>query len=219
MPAVYAPVADPAPGPDLAAPLSAAPAGDGDVLWTPRKVVAPPPSPKMDAPPLLPPPRFLHDAPDKPPAPDENQAVLLGAARNAVRQQKWDVALARFEEYFKRYGEDFELRKEYAGVLVQAGRLPDALAEFRRLAAQKPGDRDVLVSLADAAVQAREYALAVATLARVLQMAPGDREAAVKLARAYVFDGDFAYALRVYDDYLAGVRPEDGRARAACPTC
>ncbi len=129
------------------------------------------------------------------------------------------MALARFQEYFKCFGEDFELRKEYAGVLVQAGRLRDALAEFRRLAALKPGDRDVLVSLADAAVQAQEYPVAVAALVRVLQQAPADREAAVKLARAYVFDGDFAYALRVYDDYLAGVRPEDVRARAACPTC
>ncbi len=129
------------------------------------------------------------------------------------------MALARFEEYFKRYGEDFALREEYAGVLVQAGRLRDALALYRRLAAQKPGDRNVMVSLADAAVQAKEYAAAIAALVRVLQTAPGDREAAVKLARAYVFDGDFAYALRVYDDYLAGVRSEDRAPRGACPTC
>ena len=116
---------------------------------------APPPPPRTDAPPFLPPPRPFRDDPDKPAPPDGDRAVLLGAAHNAVRQQKWDVALARFEEYFKRFGEDFELRKEYAGVLVQAGRVRDALAEYRRLAALKPGDRDVLVSLADAAVQAR----------------------------------------------------------------
>ena len=127
------------------------------------------------------------------------------------------MALARFEDYFKRYGDDFELRKEYAGVLVQAGRVRDALAEFRRLAALKPGDRDVLVSLADAAVQAKDYAAAVAALVPALRRAPGDREVAVRLARAYVFDGDLAFGLRVYDDYLAAVRPEDPRAPRRLP--
>ena len=187
------------------APLAAA-LDDIDQLWKPRKAAAPP---KADDPPVLPPP--------KPVGADEDQALLLGAARNAVRQRNWDLAISRFQEYFKRYGDDSEIRKEYAGVLVQAGRLHEALAEYRWLAAEKPADADVLVSLADAAVQAKDYAAAIAALIHVLQLAPGDRDAAVRLARAYAIDGDFAYALRVYGDYLAGVRPEDEHAPRRLP--
>ena len=229
-PASFQPAPDPATVPDLPAPPDppgatlgrprpapisfdrARPpiADDPDVSWNPRKAPAPPPPKRLDAPaaaddpPTLPPP--------KPAPPDGDRDVLLGAARNAVKQHNWDQAIARFQEYFNRYGDDFDVRKEYAGVLVQAGRLREALAEFQRLAARKPGDRDLLVSLADAAVQAREYRTAIAALVRALQAAPGDREVAVRLARAYGFDDDFAYALKVYDEYLAGVRPEDERA-------
>ncbi len=59
-----------------------APTEGGDVLWTPRKTVAPPPPPpKTEAPPLLPPPRSLGKADDAPAAPDDDRAVLLGAAQ------------------------------------------------------------------------------------------------------------------------------------------
>jgi tetratricopeptide (TPR) repeat protein len=143
---------------------------------------------------------------------DADRAVLLGAARNAVKQQNWEQALARFEDYFKRYGDDITLRKEYAGVLVQAGRARDALAEFQRLVAREPGDRSLLISLGDVAVQAKEYTLAITTLIRALEAKPDDAEVAVKLARAYVFNEDFASALRVYDQYLARVRPDDDKA-------
>ena len=185
-----------------------------DVQWRPRKVVAAPPprllpAAKLDTAPLLPAPTPVPPGDDPL---DADRAVLLGAARNAVKQQNWDQALARFEEYFKRFGDDLDLRKEYAGVLVQAGRTRDALAEFQRLIARKPGDRDLLVSLGDVAVQAKEYRLAIATLIRALEAGPADPGISVKLARAYIFDEDFGYALQVYDQHLARIRLDDDRA-------
>jgi tetratricopeptide (TPR) repeat protein len=200
--------------PPLAAPPPPVAAPDADVLWTPRKsVVAHPPrllpASRLDAPIMLPPPTPVQ--PDAEP-PDADRAVLLGAARNAVKQQNWVQALARFEDYFNRYGDDIALRKEYAGVLVQAGRVRDALAEYQRLIAREPGDLGLLIGLGDVAVQAKEYTLAVTTFVRALQAKPDDVEVAVKLARAYVFDEDFGSTLRVYDQYLARIRPDDNKA-------
>ena len=59
-------------------PTMKAPAEDGDVLWVPRKVAAPQ---NLDAPPLLPPPRPVEKADGPTPAPDDDRAVLLGAAQ------------------------------------------------------------------------------------------------------------------------------------------
>ncbi len=195
------------------APLPPAVAQDADVLWTPRKSVSAPPrllpASRLEAPILLPSPTPVQ--PDAEPL-DADRALLLGAARNAVKQQNWDQALARFEEYFKRYADDIAVRKEYAGVLVQAGRVRDALAEFQRLLARAPDDRSLLISLADVAVQAKEYALAITTLIRALEAKPDDAEVAVKLARAYVFDEDFGAALQVYDQHLTRIRPDDEQA-------
>jgi tetratricopeptide (TPR) repeat protein len=134
---------------------------------------------------------------------------LLGAARNAVGQKNWTQALARFEEYFRRFGDDFDIRKEYAGVLVQAGRLPLALREYQRLINRSPGDRDLRVTAGDVAVLAKDYPLAVTHLQQALKLAPGDLEISTKLARALIFNEDFPQALQIFEKNLAQLQPDD----------
>ena len=65
-----------------------------------------------------PPPLAVDDGAQKPP--DTDRAVLLGAARTAVKQGNFDQAVKRYEEYLKRYSDDLTIRREYAGVLVTA---------------------------------------------------------------------------------------------------
>jgi predicted Zn-dependent protease len=144
-----------------------------------------------------------------PARPDGDGALLLGAARNAVRLRNWDAALTRFEDYFRGHGEDTELRKEYLGVLVQAGRLQDALRAYQELLARFPGDADLRAAYADLAVRLRDYRQAVDLLAPALRHDPGNRELATRLARAYVFEDEFPRALEVFDRHLAALRPGD----------
>src|SRR5262249_49375695 len=48
------------------------------------------------------------------------RAILLTAARNAVKQGHYDLAVARYEEFFRRFGEDLSVRREFAGILITA---------------------------------------------------------------------------------------------------
>jgi tetratricopeptide (TPR) repeat protein len=167
---------------------------------------------------VLPAPRVL--TPEEVPRPraegddkqEEERNLLLAAARNAYKQGNLELALGRFEDFFRRFGDDPEVRKEYAGILVQAGRVRQALQEYQRLAAARPGDRELRVTLGDVAVLTRDYTLAITYLQQALEQAPDNREVAVKLARAYVFADEFAQALQVYDRSLAQLRPGDARA-------
>jgi tetratricopeptide (TPR) repeat protein len=165
------------------------------------------PKPRPVLPEQVPKPRAEND-----PRSEEERSLLLAAARNAAKLGKYDLALSRFEDYFRRFGEDFEVRKEYAGILVEAGRSRQALRIYQSLLARKPNDRDLRLILADVAILVKEYRLATTTLQEALAAAPGNVEIAVKLARAYVFDDEFAQALQVFDRYLTQVRPDEGRA-------
>jgi tetratricopeptide (TPR) repeat protein len=168
----------------------------------------------FDPPEEAPPPRKLN-----PPAtPETERNLLLGAARNAVRLRNWDTAVSRFEEYFRRFGrDDVELRKEFAGVLVQAGRLRQAFGEYQDLLNSRPADAEVRTALADLAVRMKDYRQAVGLLAPALQRDPGNFDLAIRLARTFVFDDDFPKALQIYDQYLAKLRPGDARVPLALP--
>jgi tetratricopeptide (TPR) repeat protein len=154
----------------------------------------------------------------EPPSNDPDRALLLGAARNAVRLRNWESALSRFEEYFRRYGRDESgLRKEYAGVLVQAGRLRQAFQEYQDLLTRLPGDAEVRTALADLAVRTKDFRQAISLLTPALQREPANAELATRLARAFIFEDDFSRALQVYDQYLARLRPGDDKIPDAFP--
>jgi tetratricopeptide (TPR) repeat protein len=149
---------------------------------------------------------------------DGDRNLLLGAARNAVRLRNWDAALARFEEFFRRFGrDDMAIRKEFAGILMQAGRLRQAANEYQELLNRLPDNSEIRVGLADLAVQLKDYRQAVGLLAPVLQREPRNYELATRLARAYIFEDNFPRALQVYDQSLAGLRPSDDRVPITFP--
>jgi tetratricopeptide (TPR) repeat protein len=149
--------------------------------------------------------------------PGVEDAVLLGAARNAARQRNWDLATSRFEEYLRRFPDDLAVRKEYAGVLASAGRPRQAAEQYEMLVRKQPDSSALRVALADLHVQAKEYKRAIAQLQKALQLAPDNLDAATKLARAYLFDGNFRSALQVYDTYLAKLKPGDANVPRQFP--
>jgi tetratricopeptide (TPR) repeat protein len=148
---------------------------------------------------------------------DVDRAALLGAARAAVRLGQYDRAISRYEEFFRRFGDDPAVRREYAGVLVTANRLERAAEEFEKLLARRPGDLKMRMTLGDVLVARKQYRQATAHYLQVLRRAPNNVEAAAKLARAYVFDDDVTGALRVYDSSLARLRPGDANVPRALP--
>jgi tetratricopeptide (TPR) repeat protein len=175
-------------GPELAAP--AAPGENGGTLQAPRP---------------LPP----EAQPGAGAAPEADRTLLLGAARNAVRRGDYAQAIARYEEFFRRFGDDPAVRREYAGVLVSANRLRQAAEEYQRLIGRRPNDPELRVDLGDVYVTSKEYRKALAEYQRALELAPGNLDTATRLARAYTFMDDVPHALEVYDRYLARLQPGD----------
>ncbi|VTS08352.1 hypothetical protein : Uncharacterized protein OS=Blastopirellula marina DSM 3645 GN=DSM3645_10232 PE=4 SV=1: TPR_16 [Tuwongella immobilis] len=158
------------------------------------------------------PPPKLDNTPREEPSAGTERAVLLGAARNAVARGDVELGIARFEEYLRRFPVDDTVRMEYAGVLVQGKRIPQAIREYEGLLARKPGDGKLRILLADVYVFGGDFRAAVSQLTTALEYEPGNLEVATRLARVYTFDSDFVRAKQVYDRYLASIRPGDPNA-------
>jgi tetratricopeptide (TPR) repeat protein len=146
-----------------------------------------------------------------------DRAILLGAARTAVKQGDYDQAVARFDEYFRRFNDDPAIRREYAGVLVSANRLPQATQQLERLLAAQPGNLELRVTLGDILLSSKSYRKAIAQYQEVLKHTPKNLDSATKLARTYVFCNELQQALQVYDHYLARLQPEDENVPKAFP--
>ena len=187
---------EPAPEPVvLPPPKRVTPATDPAPVDPPGERIPTPPTP------VLPRPRALEN--------DTEREIVLAAARNAVRQRNWDQAVNRFEEFFRRFGEDADVREEYAGVLLQADRVRLALKQFAQAVGLRPDAPRLRVAYGNAAVLAREYPLAILQFQTALELEPKNFVTAVQLARAYLFDGDPARAQALYDRVLGRLRPED----------
>lgn len=141
--------------------------------------------------------------------PKEDRAVLLGAARNAVKQGNFEQAVARYEEYLRRFGDDAAVQREYAGVLFSANRLRQATEQYQRLLNLQPDNLQLRMTLGDIYLANKEYKKASAEFARVLDRAPKNLDAATRLARALALDEDVAHAIQVYERYLKRLQPGD----------
>src|SRR5262249_53184533 len=146
---------------------------------------------------------------------DPERNLLLSAARNAANRGDWDTAIARFEEFFRRFGDDPVVRREYAGILVQAGQTRRAIQQYQQLLQRNPDNVALRVLLGDLALLTRDYRQAVTHYQQALQRRPGNLDVSARLARAYLLGGDVARALDLYDRSLAKVRPGDAQVPRA----
>ncbi|MGE3804770.1 MAG: tetratricopeptide repeat protein, partial [Gemmataceae bacterium] len=159
----------------------------------------------------LPAPRPLPADPKRKPGPITplERAALLGLARAEVKQGNLQAGLRRYEEYVAQFPDDHTVRREYAGVLVQADQIDRALTEYRRLLAAEPSSVDLRLIVADVASIRKEYRLAIQSLREALELAPDNLDVATQLARMYTFAGRFREAYEVYEKTLARLRPGD----------
>jgi tetratricopeptide (TPR) repeat protein len=209
------------PAPSSLLPVNAVAPDEGpplrpDVLPPPEKLSTSPE--KLSVPPqkLLPPEKL--STPPTPQSikpmeqpPDARAALLLAAARNAVARGLPAEAVPRFEEYLQLYPNDRQVRREYAGLLVQVDRVKAAIEQFKSLLVDEPDNAALLVPLADAYLQSKEFRKAADNLRKAIERAPGNLEYAVKLARSLAFAGDSARAFEVFDKYLGKLSPDDER--------
>jgi tetratricopeptide (TPR) repeat protein len=187
--------------------LPAAPAAAAEEELPPPRKEPPAPAATLTQQ-QLPQPRKL---PPTPVSPLEKQA-LLGAARNAVRRGDFDEAVRRFSQYLDAEPGDETVRREFAGVLVQSGRLRTAVEQLRQLLAAKPDSTALRVLLADVYVIQKDYRAAAEQLEAALARTPDDLDIAARLARVYAFAQDRARADQIFRRNLADLKPNDPKA-------
>jgi len=121
-----------------------------------------------------------------------------------VAQDQLDEAAEQYLKALSLAREVFsaEERKTMAVHLSWAGRLKEALAEFRGVVAEEPGNLDARVHLARALSWAGEYGAAVREADRVLRESPGNRDALLVKANGLRWGGDPVASLPIYRQLL-----------------
>jgi tetratricopeptide (TPR) repeat protein len=117
---------------------------------------------------------------------DVELANLLSANRSLVDSRKhgrylaglfanvneFDTAKGYYEEVLEQLGEDVEVLHEYGLLMLDLGRLDEAMVIYDRAAAAKPDDLKTLVATAEAQFRANRFDQSLKTYARVLQLDP-----------------------------------------------
>lgn len=140
---------------------------------------------------------------------DEDQSLLLQAARNALRLEEKDAAIARFTEYLRRYPEDAEIRLEFAGVLSASDRPEVGAKQIEHLLRQFPNNLDVLRRYADMQMQLNNYAKAEPVLDQLFLHTDYRLDAAVDLARVYANTNRRKAASQLYEEVLRDTAAQD----------
>ncbi len=146
--------------------------------------------------------------PDEPERTSE-QELLLRSARNSVALENFPEGISLFESYLLQVPNDHTVRMEYAGVLVNEGRLSQAREAFEEVRSHRPNDLPLRRQLANVLIIGSEYWSAMEELEAILGSDPEDVASAAMLVRVYSWVKDFERAQQVYDRYLRKLDPSD----------
>jgi tetratricopeptide (TPR) repeat protein len=133
------------------------------------------------------------------------QGVLLRAARNAVGQNDLPLALLRFDELFEEFPQPSDVRFEWVGVLISAGKLEEAEKELATLTQDDPTNMDFQSRYSDLLLQRGKYELAERSLRELVNSGAGSVEAIATLAHVLAWRGKKQEATELYFQRLLNI--------------
>ncbi len=152
----------------------------------------------------------------------QDDEIRLSAAQNASRLGEYNRAAALMVEVISRNPDEYDLRAEYAGILLASGDAKGAIRELDRVIKLAPNVAGYRLLLGDALMGARNYRDATEVFLSVLgtvsqdpRLADRVPEIAIRAARAYALDQDVFRAAHLVDKYLAVIKPDDPLAPLA----
>jgi tetratricopeptide (TPR) repeat protein len=152
----------------------------------------------------------------------QEDEIKLNAAQTEVRLRNYARAVALMAEVIAHNPDEYDLRAEFAGILLSAGDAKRAIKELETVIKAAPNVAGYRLLLGDAYMSARQYRAAADVYISAMQMVAADPrladrlpEVVVRAARAYAFDGDLFRAAYLVDHYLAKIKPDDPRAPLA----
>ncbi len=119
----------------------------------------------------------------------------------AVREQRWDDAIAQYEALLERLPEDLRLLLILAGLNLQAGDVYAAGELYQRALLVEP-QADAADDAADDADDAGRYREALAALERLVEQFPGVPDFHVQLGDSYAKIGDHVAAASAFEAAL-----------------
>jgi tetratricopeptide (TPR) repeat protein len=146
----------------------------------------------------------------------QDDEIKLNAAQNAARLGDYPRAAALMADIISRNPREYDLRAEYAGILISAGDVKKAIAELEEVLKSAPKTLEYLLLLGDAYMIARDYRKAAGVFNSALEIALSEPrlrsqapEVVIRSARAYAIAGDLMQSLQLIEKYLLTIRPED----------
>lgn len=117
----------------------------------------------------------------------------LLAARNLLRSGETFAALDNFRRIVAARPEALEVRREYAGILLQAGLADEAMRQYSLL----PQNTETLRELVALHSARQEFEQAEIILNSLLREAPNDIQLQMDLANLHSWQGEFTSAVRI----------------------
>ncbi|MBC8204948.1 MAG: tetratricopeptide repeat protein [FCB group bacterium] len=142
----------------------------------------------------------------------------LELARLKRDLKDYQEAIRYFDKYVEHYPDDFIVRRERALILKLLKRTPEAVSEYRRLAAVKPDDRELRLELGEALLDDDRYLEEARMLfSSEKENTPDDPRVLLGLADAQRRLGNFPAARVIYENSLAQ-NPDLERAKEGLRT-
>lgn len=152
----------------------------------------------------------------------QEDEIKLNAAQTEARLGNFNRAIALMADVMSRNPDEYDLRAEFAGILLSAGEYARAIRELEAVIKAAPNAPGYRLLLGDAYMTARQYKAAADVFMSALEMIGADTrlaervpEVVIRAARAYALGGDLFRAAFLVDRYLSNIRPDDPRAPLA----
>jgi len=148
----------------------------------------------------------------------DEQAVILQKTLILRRMQKNNEAAEFLASAVERQPNNFDLRSTYAGLLVDAGRYDEALAQYQRLSAMAPDNDEVIFASGLLSLQLQQIDAAEAQFKSLYQRGSFNPNVPYNLARIAEVREDIDGALRLYSQVTGGQNYTEAQIRIAILT-
>ncbi len=147
-----------------------------------------------------------------------DKQVILQKTLILRRLQKNDEAAQFLADAVKAQPNDAELRSTYAGLLVDAERYEEALAQYQRLAEQNPNSDEVVFAAGLISMQLQQLDAAEAQFMALYNRGSANPDVPYNLARIAEIREDIDAALRWYSQVSSGQNYPEAQLRIAVLT-
>ena len=139
------------------------------------------------------------------------EKVIIGAARNAWKMGDYQLAGERYKRAIVQYPHIWEIRREYAWVLRDAGKLMDSIEILEETSRDFPDREEIQLALVDAYIEIKDFQSAAKLMEVIIKKNPDDKNRLLRLAELHEWSGNYAKAIDLYRRIGLLAVPEEKR--------